>query len=331
MPEDQRNENGDPDIVRRGRSLPTWLRVALAGGLTAGLVWYLDPGSVVSRIRGIDPAYAGLACCALAIQYAMAAWRWHFVLRRHAVHRAPLQVQAIFGAGATANLAGLSAVAGMSVRGALLLRDGVPASRIIGVLFVERFSAMAGFVLCFVTGSLAALPLLRNSLLAIEPPAFVLPLAASGVAVSAVLGLLCLQTRFVRNLLSELAESFLATRTILLLAVLSCVIVWLGFAAVAVLARGMELEVNPIFFLVIMPVVAFLAALPVTLGGWGVREGSMVAGLLLFGIPAEAGAALSIAYGALGTAVTLLLGGCSALMLRRMGKQASNGDTNAMT
>lgn len=332
MPEDQ--PRGGRKAAEKGRNLalPLWARLMLAVALTAALVWYLDPMSILTRIRTMKPSFVGAACCILAAQYAMAAFRWHFVLRLHGIEQSSVRIQAIYGAGALANLAGLTAVAGMSVRGILLLRAGVPASRVLGVLFVERFSAMAGFGLCFLAGLAAAFPLLQDELARLRLPEYAGLTLATGMAAAAVLALLLARRRFVRKLLGELRETFLSTGAILSLAVLSCVIVWLGFAAVAVLAYGMDLDVNPLFFLVVMPVVAFLAALPVTLGGWGVREGSMVAGLLLFGIPADAGAALSIAYGALGMAVTLLLGGASALMLGAdRAKRTDAGPTDPMT
>lgn len=322
-----------PNMGERARrlALPVSARICVALGLTTVLIWYLDPEKVIVRIAAIDVEWAVLACAVLAGQYALAAARWHYVLRRHGVGLRGAQVQAIYGAGALANLAALTAIAGMSVRGVLMVRKGAKLSRIVGVLFVERFSALAGFGLCFAVGLATALPLLRDELAGLHVPEYARLVVATGVAVAAVAGLVLMRLRAVRKLLDEIRESFLSTGAVLALAALSCVIVWLGFAAVAVLARGMSLEVNPIFFLVVMPVVAFLSALPVSLGGWGVREGAMVAGLLLFGVPADAGAALSIAYGALGTVVTLILAGASLLLLRPGPADGGSGVTDPVS
>lgn len=316
MSEENSHDSSQPRRTLRGLALPVWMRATLAAALTACIVWYLEPAKIFSRMQDADATCVALAAGLLVIQYALAALRWHYILRRHAIQLPGMRIQAIFGAGAVANLAALTAIAGMSVRGMLLARSGVAISRILGVLFVERVSATMGFGICFLTGFAAALPLLRSEMETLRLPAYAGLLLATAMAALALLVLVLLQLRFVRELLTELRHSFLSTGAIVVLALLSCVIVWLGFAAVAILARGMQLDVSPAFFLVVMPVVAFLAALPVSLGGWGVREGAMVAGLLLFGVAADAGAALSITYGALGIAVTLVLGGSSALLPR---------------
>lgn len=57
----------------------------------------------------------------------------------------------------------------------------------------------------------------------------------------------------------------------------------------AVMARGLDLFVSFKDFLVLVPVTGFLASLPISLGGLGVREASLVYFLGLKGIPREKG------------------------------------------
>ena len=63
-----------------------------------------------------------------------------------------------------------------------------------------------------------------------------------------------------------------------------------------------------VFFVSVMPAIAIISALPISVGGWGVREGAMVAGLSIFSIPADTAIVLSISYGLGGLLVALLLG-----------------------
>jgi uncharacterized membrane protein YbhN (UPF0104 family) len=50
-------------------------------------------------------------------------------------------------------------------------------------------------------------------------------------------------------------------------------------------------------FLIFMPTVLFLSMLPISIAGWGVREGAMVGALAVVGVPAHQSLALSICFG----------------------------------
>src|SRR4029077_21281375 len=59
------------------------------------------------------------------------------------------------------------------------------------------------------------------------------------------------------------------------------------------LARAQHLDVSFVDFLVLIPPVVLLAALPISIGGWGVRENAMIIALAPIGV--AAGSALLIA------------------------------------
>ena len=49
--------------------------------------------------------------------------------------------------------------------------------------------------------------------------------------------------------------------------------------------------------LVMMPPILVMAILPISVGGWGVREGAMVVGLGVLGVPSDGALALSLLFG----------------------------------
>lgn len=49
--------------------------------------------------------------------------------------------------------------------------------------------------------------------------------------------------------------------------------------------------------LLIMPIVFILSSLPISIAGWGIREGSIMASFLIFGISAEIYSVVSIIFG----------------------------------
>lgn len=83
------------------------------------------------------------------------------------------------------------------------------------------------------------------------------------------------------------------------------------------LASGIEFS----FFdlLTVLPVITLIASLPVSFGGWGVREGAFVLGLALIGIPEETAFLISIQIGLL-TMIATIIAGIPALLSMDMRK-----------
>ena len=190
----------------------------------------------------------------------------------------------------------------------MLAHEKVELSRIVGVLLVERIAALGGMVLCVVIGLAISQRFLMERFAADAGLGFGYLLPAIGLLVAGLVCVLLWRMQSVKRMIAEIRTSFLSLKVIGLLVAASSVIIFLGFAAVAVLAAGMNIEISPLFFVTAMPVVAFMASLPITIGGWGVREGMMVAGLSLFGVKAESALALSVSYGFAGILMTCVFG-----------------------
>jgi glycosyltransferase 2 family protein len=58
----------------------------------------------------------------------------------------------------------------------------------------------------------------------------------------------------------------------------------------------------------VLPMISLVASLPISIGGWGVREGAFVYGLGLLGVPMETAFLLSIQVGLISMLVTVLAG-----------------------
>jgi uncharacterized membrane protein YbhN (UPF0104 family) len=71
------------------------------------------------------------------------------------------------------------------------------------------------------------------------------------------------------------------------------------------LAQSQHLGVSLVDFAILMPAVMLLVALPISAGGWGVREGAIVAALALVGVGTAPALLLSVEFGLIGTLVSL--------------------------
>jgi hypothetical protein len=67
-------------------------------------------------------------------------------------------------------------------------------------------------------------------------------------------------------------------------------------SAVFTLAMMMDLSVRLLDVVLVMPPVMLLSSLPISVAGWGVREGAMVIAFSLIDVPQEAALALSVQF-----------------------------------
>lgn len=106
-------------------------------------------------------------------------------------------------------------------------------------------------------------------------------------------------------------------------AVLCGIIVQFASAAmVYVLARGLDLPVNAADCLFVVPIANLIQTLPISIGGWGVREGVFVAAFGMVRLDAPSALALSALFG-LVSALGSLPGGIFWLLQKRARAKAS--------
>ena len=91
------------------------------------------------------------------------------------------------------------------------------------------------------------------------------------------------------------------------------------------LAQAQHLGVSLIDFAILMPPVMLIVALPISAGGWGVREGAIVAALALAGVGTAPALLLSIELGVIGTLISLPGG---AIWLRRCFSRTNRGGSD---
>jgi len=121
-----------------------------------------------------------------------------------------------------------------------------------------------------------------------------------------------------------------ATRQVFLQPATSSPVLMLGVAsqvgaslAVYAIARSLGLNVTAIDCLILMQPVTLFATLPISIGGWGVREAAMVTFLGLIGVPPSAAVIVSIQLGLLGVVVSLPGGLLFLLQRSRAGEKVT--------
>jgi len=95
---------------------------------------------------------------------------------------------------------------------------------------------------------------------------------------------------------------------------LSGIVVALTVNAVILFAHGFGVALAPSVAYLVVPIAILFSSLPISIGGWGVREASLSYGLVLFGLRPDDAALLGLALG-IGLLLASLPGGIVMLML----------------
>jgi glycosyltransferase 2 family protein len=79
-----------------------------------------------------------------------------------------------------------------------------------------------------------------------------------------------------------------------------------GIVLIHELARAVATPISLLDCLLIVPPTLLISSVPISLGGWGVREGALAAGFVLVGATSEAGVATSVLFGLTGPLIGLV-------------------------
>ena len=285
----------------------TGLKVIFAAGLIFLVVQGVGISSVYSQISKVSAPSIALAFGLLTGLSLIHSERWRLILRQLGV-----QLSLSYGLKLTLisyffNQTLPSTVGGDAFRFWGIYRGGVTAHNAFASVIVDRVIGLFGLMLMILACSPWLLDLLPSISILWTVGVFI-AVACIGFAI-----LVCLSSfrvRLRRLLGSQCIVSVAScTRAVLLDArvairvliftLISYVVVSL---AVYVLARGMLIDLNIEDSLMLVPVVILVTLIPVSVAGWGLREGSMVLVFGLTGMPAVEALSISILFGLVGLA-----------------------------
>jgi len=294
-----------------------WLPLALKFMVSALLIWFLltkiDLATAVTRLSEASLGMVVLAGAVLMVQLGVSVARWLAALNAMGKPLPFGQVLRFVYMGWFFNQALPSTVGGDAVRIYKAYRAGLTMGSAVNSVMLDRFATVFALVLVVAAVQPFFLARLGDAAPSWMVPAVTLFLAAGFAGIAFLIALDFLpeglrRWRLVRGLAVLGADSrkvFLApkyTGRILAWSVIGHLNVT---ASLFLLAVGLDLEVTPLDCLALFPPVILITTLPVSIAGWGVREGSMVAAFALVGVPAEGALVLSILFGVLVVVVSL--------------------------
>jgi uncharacterized membrane protein YbhN (UPF0104 family) len=304
------------------------LKLAISAGLIALVCRHIDGSRLAERFAGQSLMWVGGTALIGLLQIALLTLRWQQILKGLGAESGLGSALAVTYMGCFFGAFLLGPTGSDIARAVLAPPRRLGRSGIIHSVVFERLASVAGLGLAvapFVM--LEAGPLGRGlplvAALAIVPLPFVAIAAAAWLAKA---------TARRTGALFVALRDFDQSRRLLCR-------VWPRFAAAVAmaaagqilvageawcLAQSLHLDVSFLDFAMLMPPVMLLVALPISAGGWGVREGAMVAALALVGVDTAPALLLSVELGLL-TVLVSLPGG--AIWLHRCFARAHRSST----
>jgi len=286
------------------------LKLAVSALLIGLIAWNFDIGASAERLTQLKPGPVLLAVLVLLALLINNVIRWRVVMV--AIH-AVLDFWTTFRLlyiGIFFNQTLPSSVGGDAFRMYLGRKEGLPLAGAINGVMLERVATLSGLILLVIVTQ----PLLLSRI-GDNPAKFVFPV----LAVLAVIGIgtLMLLDRFPERFRKhKLIRGFahLATDTKKLFLSPARAILAIGFGvtgniliavATFLLAQSLGVQVTLLDCLVLMPPVILITTIPISIAGWGLREGAMVAAFAFVGVPEGDAFVLSILFGLLNIIVSL--------------------------
>ncbi|RKR02417.1 uncharacterized protein (TIRG00374 family) [Kushneria sinocarnis] len=320
--------------MNRPGSFPTGLllRWLVSVGLVLGLVLWLEPTRTLPPLNQLSAGWLIPALLLVIPQVVISAWRWRLTARYLGLSLSmPRAVSEYWLAGFLNQLLP-GGVAGDAARawrhgkrGALPAEAAHEIStqrgRALRAVIIERASGQLALLLVAVTAmalSTSLQPLLAriiNGLLALDDQPLSLRLALTlvllGLPVIAARLLRRFPPHWLRQLLCDIRSSWGAPQLWLGQLSSSLLVVATYIGVFCCTARALQLPLPLATLIPLAALVLMAMAIPLSIAGWGIREGAAALVWSLAGLPAEQGMTLSMTYGV----VTLLSALPGALVL----------------
>lgn len=315
-----------PSRESPANSRTAW-RIAATVAILAALAWFLDVRAIGSALAGADALPVLIALTLVQAQIVLSAWRWRLIAERLELHLPLGLATGEYYIASLLNLVLPGGVPGDALRAVRLAKSAaVPAWRpVVRSIVLERAAGQLALAGVMVAG-FAAWPLLLEGRVPVEATWLAVSVLVLGCMIVLMLAVLArggpaAVRSAVAGLGVDLRRALVSDGAWLKQGILNLTIVASYVATFALAAAALGHPLPWVGWLTVVPVVLFSMVVPVTVGGWGVREGIAASLWSLLGLDPTIGFATSVLYGLI--AVIGSLPGAAFLVVRLRGDARS--------
>jgi glycosyltransferase 2 family protein len=286
------------------RSILRWARPAVAAAALAAVIWRVGSGPLLDGVRALDGRALLAAAAIFFLTTVCCAWRWQIVARGLGVRLSLPAAVAAYYRCLFLNLTLPSGVAGDVHRGVSHGRDVHDVGRALRAVVWERTAGQVVQVALTISVLIVLPSPVRSSM----------PLVAVALAAT-VVGLVLVDrvqrgrgdSRWARARNAVVADirGGLLHRNALPAIALATTVAVLGYAVMFLIAARTAGVTAPVSRLLPLALLAILAMVLPSIGGWGLREGATAWVFSAAGLGADRGAATAVAYGVMVLAASL--------------------------
>lgn len=285
------------------RRIGVFLKIVVSIALVWWLLGSVGAEGALNRLLDVHPMWLVAAIGLGATQVLIGALRWRMVLSAIDTQMSMAQAFRFSYIGGFFNQTLPSSVGGDAVRGYLAYKSGMALGPAVNGVLLDRIATVLAMVLLVAVMTFFAADRLDGGAMFAQGVWIVLVLAIGGTLMVMVLDRLPAGLQRFR-LVSGLAVLAADARRALLHPLNSTLVMVLSIIGhvnlsliVFVLAQGLAVEVSLMDCLLLFPPVLLIQTLPISVAGWGVREGAMVTLFAMAGVSGEGALAISILYG----------------------------------
>ena len=281
----------------------------------------IDLTAVLGVVRSMKVEYLLLALIMQLLSAALASYRWYLIMRRLKFEQGPMFYLKSYLKGTFFNQALPGGIGGDAYRVLECSRLGKGKKAAFYGVLLDRLIGLVGLLLLNLLANIAYPDLLPAAIFHTLNA-----IAAGGIAavlLFAILGKIdrfaeYKLTRHLHEISADMRRVYHDQRAIALHSLISVLIHFGTMLSVYFIGIGVGLNYSLLTFLVLVPPVMLLVIAPISLAGWGVREGGMIGLFLLIGADKTLVLSMSVLYG-----MVLLAASLPGLFLFLMSRQKS--------
>jgi len=270
----------------------------------------IDLNITFELIANIRLPYLVSAMAVLLLQILVMTHRWKIVLDNLSIDLSFKNIIRIFWIGLFFNQILPTSIGGDAMRGHYLYQRGYSFVKTSQGVLIDRIIGLIALVVLVIITLPLGLQLVDSDN---ARWGLIIILISSIFALTLLLNINTISSRFQKwklinkfsSMMAVIKNNIFSLNPGFKLLLISLLVHLLSILTMIILAIGMQLELKIIGLLIIIPVVTLLMMLPISIAGWGIREGAMIIGLGFLGVGPENAFALSLLYGLLMLSISI--------------------------